>query len=82
MSRWSFHTACIDPTAPANARCKNVVVRSFVLLLERTQRQRIEELDIGIVVPQCSSCSGLCFGEVPRETPNNGGISVGLATTA
>jgi hypothetical protein len=30
-SRWSFHTACIDPTAPATARCrKNVVVRSFV----------------------------------------------------
>ncbi|MET1027846.1 MAG: CmcJ/NvfI family oxidoreductase [Dongiaceae bacterium] len=31
VSRWSFHTACIDPTAPAEARCrKNVVVRSFV----------------------------------------------------
>ncbi|HEV2546398.1 MAG TPA: CmcJ/NvfI family oxidoreductase [Stellaceae bacterium] len=31
VSRWSFHTACIDPTAPAGARCrKNVVVRSFV----------------------------------------------------
>ena len=31
VSRWSFHTACIDPTAPRNARCrKNVVVRSFV----------------------------------------------------
>ncbi len=31
ISRWSFHTACVDPTAPANARCrKNVVVRSFV----------------------------------------------------
>jgi hypothetical protein len=31
VSRWSFHTACFDPTAPANARCrKNVVVRSFV----------------------------------------------------
>ena len=31
VSRWSFHTACIDPTAPANARCrKNVVVRSYV----------------------------------------------------
>jgi hypothetical protein len=31
VSRWSFHTACIDPAAPANARCrKNVVVRSFV----------------------------------------------------
>jgi len=30
-SRWSFHTACVDPTAPADARCrKNVVVRSFV----------------------------------------------------
>ena len=22
VSRWSFHTACIDPTAPANARCR------------------------------------------------------------
>ena len=31
VSRWSFHTACIDPTAPDNAPCrKNVVVRSFV----------------------------------------------------
>jgi hypothetical protein len=31
VSRWSFHTACLDPTAPAEARCrKNVVVRSFV----------------------------------------------------
>src|SRR5271166_6537276 len=31
VSRWSFHTACVDPTAPANARCrKNVVVRSYV----------------------------------------------------
>jgi hypothetical protein len=31
VSRWSFHSACIDPTAPAKARCrKNVVVRSFV----------------------------------------------------
>ncbi len=31
VSRWSFHTACLDPTAPEDARCrKNVVVRSFV----------------------------------------------------
>jgi hypothetical protein len=31
VSRWSFHTACIDPTAPEGARCrKNVVVRSYV----------------------------------------------------
>ena len=31
VSRWSFHTACIDPTVPVDARCrKNVVVRSFV----------------------------------------------------
>ena len=31
VSRWSFHTACIDPTAPEDARCrKNVVVRSYV----------------------------------------------------
>jgi len=31
VSRWSFHTACTDPTAPADAPCrKNVVVRSFV----------------------------------------------------
>ena len=30
VSRWSFHTACIDPTATADARChKNVVVLSF-----------------------------------------------------
>ena len=31
VSRWSFHTACLDPTAPDDAPCrKNVVVRSFV----------------------------------------------------
>ncbi len=31
VSRWSFHTACVDPTAPPDARCrKNVVVRSYV----------------------------------------------------
>ena len=31
VSRWSFHSACIDPTAPEDARCrKNVVVRSYV----------------------------------------------------
>lgn len=31
VSRWSFHSACIDPTAQENAPCrKNVVVRSFV----------------------------------------------------
>ncbi len=31
VSRWSFHTACIDPNAPADAPCrKNVVVRAFV----------------------------------------------------
>ena len=31
VSRWSFHSAAIDPTAPEDARCrKNVVVRSFV----------------------------------------------------
>lgn len=31
ISRWSFHTACIDHSAPADAPCrKNVVVRSFV----------------------------------------------------
>jgi len=31
VSRWSFHTACVDPTAPEDARCrKNVVVRSYV----------------------------------------------------
>lgn len=31
VSRWSFHTASVDHTAPAQARCrKNVVVRSFV----------------------------------------------------
>jgi len=31
VSRWSFHSACFDPTAPEDARCrKNVVVRSYV----------------------------------------------------
>lgn len=31
VSRWSFHTACVDPTAPPHAPCRrNVVVRSFV----------------------------------------------------
>jgi len=31
VSRWSFHTASIDPTAPDDAPCrKNVVVRSYV----------------------------------------------------
>jgi hypothetical protein len=31
VSRWSFHTACVDPTAPDDAPCrKNVVVRSLV----------------------------------------------------
>ena len=31
VSRWSFHTACIDPTAPDDAPCrKNVVVRSLI----------------------------------------------------
>ena len=31
VSRWSFHTACVDPTAPEDAPCrKNVVVRSYV----------------------------------------------------
>jgi hypothetical protein len=31
VSRWSFHTACVDPTVPEDAPCrKNVVVRSYV----------------------------------------------------
>jgi hypothetical protein len=31
VSRWSFHSACIDPTAPDDAPCrKNVVVRAFL----------------------------------------------------
>ena len=31
VSRWSFHSACFDPTAPDDAPCrKNVVVRSYV----------------------------------------------------
>ncbi len=31
VSRWSFHSACIDPTAAADAPCrKNVVVRAYV----------------------------------------------------
>ena len=31
VSRWSFHTACVDPTVPRDAPCrKNVVARSYV----------------------------------------------------
>jgi hypothetical protein len=31
VSRWSFHSACIDPNAPEDAPCrKNLVVRSFI----------------------------------------------------
>ena len=31
VSRWSFHSACIDPTAPKDAPCrKNLVVRSYI----------------------------------------------------
>ena len=31
VSRWSFHSACFDPSAPADAPCrKNIVVRSYV----------------------------------------------------
>ena len=31
VSRWSFHSACVDPTAPEDAPCRrNVVVRSFI----------------------------------------------------
>ena len=31
VSRWSFHTACVAPTAPNDAPCrKNVVVRSYI----------------------------------------------------
>ena len=31
VSRWSFHSACVDPTAPEDAPCrKNVVVRSYI----------------------------------------------------
>ena len=31
VSRWSFHSACIDPTAPEDAPCRrNVVVRAYV----------------------------------------------------
>ena len=31
VSRWSFHTACVDPTAAEDAPCrKNVVVRTYV----------------------------------------------------
>ena len=31
VSRWSFHSACIDPTAPEDASCRrNVVVRSYI----------------------------------------------------
>jgi len=31
VSRWSFHSACVDPTAPEGAPCRrNVVVRAFI----------------------------------------------------
>jgi len=31
ISRWSFHTACIDPTAHADARNRrNCVIRAFI----------------------------------------------------
>jgi hypothetical protein len=31
VSRWSFHSSCVDPTAPEDAPCrKNLVVRSYV----------------------------------------------------
>ncbi len=31
VSRWSFHSACVDPTAPDDAPCRrNVVVRAFI----------------------------------------------------
>ena len=31
VSRWSFHTACFDPSAPEDAPCRrNVVVRAYV----------------------------------------------------
>jgi hypothetical protein len=31
VSRWSFHSACVDPTAPDDAPCRrNVVVRAYV----------------------------------------------------
>ena len=31
VSRWSFHTACIDPTVSVDAPCrKNIVVRSYI----------------------------------------------------
>jgi len=38
VSRWSFHSACIDPTAPPDAPCrKNVVSSSLRLLLRRQE---------------------------------------------
>jgi len=40
VSRWSFHTACIDPTSPANARCrKSVVVRPLAWRIEIPMRR-------------------------------------------
>ena len=43
VSRWSFHSACIDPTAPDDAPCRrNVVVRVLYLLLRRQETQRGE----------------------------------------
>jgi hypothetical protein len=43
VARWSFHTAYIDPIAPATARCrKKLVVRSFVFFSGDGKRQREE----------------------------------------
>ena len=43
VSRWSFHTACIDPTAPADARCRKnawLVVLSSSRETEGEQAER------------------------------------------
>ena len=47
----SFHTACVDPTAPANARCrKNVVVGPLSSSKKTGRGSGAEEDDIGVVI--------------------------------
>ncbi len=42
VSRWSFHTACVDPTAPDDAPCRrNVVVRSYVFFESNSELMRL-----------------------------------------
>jgi hypothetical protein len=59
VSRWSFHTACIDPTTPDDAPCrKNVVVRLCLLL-----RRQEDAAERGRELP---SSKYLCSTELVR----------------